>query len=75
MEVGDAGLAHDRDASAPAEQAAGLPERAGAHDDVVGSAREGDGHPFHARYSSITAAATSSTVRPSVSTRTCAAAS
>ena len=54
------------------EQAPGLAERAVADQHVVGRARERDGHPFHAWSSSITAAATSSTVRPSVSTFTCA---
>ena len=49
VEVGDAGLADDRDAPAAAEQAPGLAEHAGADDDVVGRALERDGHPFHAR--------------------------
>ena len=75
VEVGDAGLADDRDAPSSAEQAPGVAQHAVPDDHVVGRALERDGHPFHAPYSSMTVAATSSTVRPSVSTCTWAAAS
>ncbi len=82
VEVGDARLADDRDLPAAADRARDLGERAVADDDVVGRVGERDGHPLHTmvaparripltarpRSSSITAAATSSTVRPSVST-------
>ena len=51
VEVGDTGLAHDRDPAAPGEQRARPGERTVADDDVVGRV-ERDRHPFHAWYSS-----------------------
>ncbi len=75
VEVGDPGLAHHRDAPAADQQRARVAEHTGADDHVVRRVGQRDGHPLHARNSSRTVVATSSGVRPSVSTRTWAAAS
>ncbi len=75
VEVGHAGLAHDRDTTAIAEERARLGERAATDEHVVGCIGQRDRHPFHALNSFTTAAATSSTDLLSVSTSKCAAAS
>ncbi len=75
MEVGHAGLAHDRDTAAIAEERARVRERARTDQHVVGRIGQRDRHPFHARNSFTTVAATSSTELLSVSTSKCAAAS